>query len=1242
MNRTGGGILAMAVLVAVFTGGGVHRQQEPVPVVHQVVATNSNAEKPVASPKKPPAGGEQSVAQEDGLADQMTKLRETVRDATTTSLTDTQQTELAAVLNGVGADNKIGFMIAIVPDPVKTHLSLAFDRYIEAMQQGIQKSCFDFDRALLPWDEQTREEPSSPITREKEHRFSGAEEEVPGVLIFRKHHLPPNMPEAARDCPEATGAQAVETLLVFVVGEMPTAGVEKSQFTMALQFAQKFSVGGGPEPPLFILGPNFSGSLYSLQQLLIEQATKYPRIVIASGQVTGDDSVRSFKAGLQAAGLGGKVNFASFNESSSVLEEALFRYACDEWSMKPREFAILSESETAFGQESAPVAREVCPQFHDADLNPIKISFPRGIYHLRTAYGEQFPDGLPQEEQRPRVRSNLKPNLEEQRRASDSVPDFSSQSTVSQDGMLMDLVDDLQKHRSQLLLVVASDPLDSLFLVRYIRQHYAYGRLVILGPDALLRHESDDPQIRGILTISSYSLIHSNGKPSGREGHATTGINFPDDSSIATYNAAVVLSNCLGRSETEESKAEDWCKRSISDGKGEARNDPPLPADLKLLGYNVPSPVVHDPDKSGKCCRPQIHLESLGRDGFWPVAELSDGRHSWLPRQEPASSSCGSENPPNVPPSDTFSLPLPWEVMVVSLLVGLSFLGICLYRASLLSAYEPEVLLSPAPIRHEPDPGTSIRKTLIGCFFASSLLMLGFAVWPMFSSHVEMDAANWLLAAAVVLVSGWVIYVVGLQSRRQAMICIAAFALPVVFALGERNDAAFQILLYHSAQVGSQLSPLLPFVVGVLSLLWWIWYSISGCVLTDLRRPRLPSVHGGLPEELRSIAEEDHRGLRRALLPASADMRIWIPAAAVLFIVMLLTYPARAIRSLEPAFYDRLLLGLLITSFVLLLESSFRVMTVWMSLRRLLRALDGHPFRHMIGRIGGFSWKSIWMTGSGSLTTAHCLILRQIDALRVVESKVILPSKNVAEEDELFPKSLMGRVWQIYFDLLKAKDEKGMTLLLRDLQTQAIAAPATPVKGKLDGSETGLLNEFGKLQERLAGAAGWLLCALLPYYKRNPEIACELDIASTRELQGHPPNSPKGILEYYVCMVYINYIVSALLRIRGLAMAAVGIYVLDVVALNSYPFEPRAILRSLTFGVLLALTTCFGVVYAQMHRDPVLSRITDTNPGELGADFWVRMLAVTGVPLASLLASEFPSIGDFLFSWIEPVTKALR
>src|SRR5215469_16423631 len=44
------------------------------------------------------------------------------------------------------------FIIATLPDPLHTHFSLQFDRYIEALQQGAQDERYLYDSSWLPWE----------------------------------------------------------------------------------------------------------------------------------------------------------------------------------------------------------------------------------------------------------------------------------------------------------------------------------------------------------------------------------------------------------------------------------------------------------------------------------------------------------------------------------------------------------------------------------------------------------------------------------------------------------------------------------------------------------------------------------------------------------------------------------------------------------------------------------------------------------------------------------------------------------------------------------------------------------------------------------------------------------------------------------------------------------------------------------------------------------------------------------
>jgi hypothetical protein len=66
------------------------------------------------------------------------------------------------------------------------------------------------------------------------------------------------------------------------------------------------------------------------------------------------------------------------------------------------------------------------------------------------------------------------------------------------------------------------------------------------------------------------------------------------------------------------------------------------------------------------------------------------------------------------------------------------------------------------------------------------------------------------------------------------------------------------------------------------------------------------------------------------------------------------------------------------------------------------------------------------------------------------------------------------------------------------------------------------------------------------------------------------------------------------------------------------------------------------IVFSQMHRDPILSRTTSTEPGKLDIGFYQKLISVLGVPIIGLLASQFPEISSFLFSWLEPSLQTLK
>jgi hypothetical protein len=93
----------------------------------------------------------------------------------------------------------------------------------------------------------------------------------------------------------------------------------------------------------------------------------------------------------------------------------------------------------------------------------------------------------------------------------------------------------------------------------------------------------------------------------------------------------------------------------------------------------------------------------------------------------------------------------------------------------------------------------------------------------------------------------------------------------------------------------------------------------------------------------------------------------------------------------------------------------------------------------------------------------------------------------------------------------------------------------------------------------------------------------------------------------------------------------------------SYPFSrPQVIAWSATL-LLAALLFSVATALAQMDRDAILSRLSNSAPGKLDyASLIKHMIAVGGLPLITLLSTLFPTIGSFLFSWAGPVLETLH
>jgi hypothetical protein len=123
---------------------------------------------------------------------------------------------------------------------------------------------------------------------------------------------------------------------------------------------------------------------------------------------------------------------------------------------------------------------------------------------------------------------------------------------------------------------------------------------------------------------------------------------------------------------------------------------------------------------------------------------------------------------------------------------------------------------------------------------------------------------------------------------------------------------------------------------------------------------------------------------------------------------------------------------------------------------------------------------------------------------------------------------------------------------------------------------------------------------------------------------------------------YIIFIQATCRQIENLLVFLPVGFVLTLISLNSYPFQSGHVLGWFMASLLVALGIAVVFILAGSERDEVLSLLNGTKPGKLGKDFYMNLLSYGALPVLTVLAAQFPTVGSFLFSWVQPVLQALR
>lgn len=1105
--------------------------------------------------------------------------------------------------------NHAEFLIATVPDPVNTHLALEFDRRIEAIQWAAQDTNYLVDQFWMPWKVQVSTGESDTERARIEAMLRELRSSQPGLQIF-------------------SSRSSDAALFVFLVGETPTTGVSQPQLLNALQYVREISEAVAvPFPkPIRILGPGFSGSAYPLAQTL-RQRPASEEFYLVSGSATNESALEWLNPEHRPAPAGEPwVYFDSVLTNDEVAFASFRDYLHDELHIEYKEIALLSESGTEYGVGMSGAFKFSKHDPHEKGDYILSIRFPREISTLRSAYPDQSQSAAAKTPAPPTT--GLPLDLRQSLGNEDDIPPFSAgELPMSQEAVLMDVAATLRREKIKAVGISATDIFDMLFLARFLREFCPDIRIFTMYSDQLLVRAADSIPLDGTLSVSNYPLFSAAQRWTGNRYEPL--LSFSSSPNEGTYNAFLALMA--------------------------------QPANGSSCQYYCLMRDMSRPPTGPGMLQPALWLTVVSRNGYWPVTELVPQNLTSKVRFRP-------------------DLPSGGYLFLCGFLVMITVAHVTLLCAANLGQRNPAAATTGKPASTgralswlvdyfslcsrtdqpltERTKDLHVQKTL---FVSSASLALASAdlltFWPVWrfilswAHDFDLPEQAWygFLVVATVLATGfamWAAIYLFLKGKlwragtRTIVISGLLFAAIFLFCWRGLQNGAHQADFFfsRSLEIESGVSPIVPYILLLAGIYAACWAHIRRLRFVENRSVQIPC---------RSFDQTFHTGfghLKHDLDSAldSLFFSSWSkPILIVVFLMPALLRGPSHIMSFEAGTpflrriwrgFDDLLLAMLALLFTFVVSAIGRFLSAWGPLRQILRRLERQRLRYAFDRLPKkhYSWTSLWHAGGNRKSFVH--LTRSVECLRKLEAS----GNDVLQE------------------LPRLPDFRGQ---LEANVNQLLDAEAA---GAVDTS-----HEAHRCEIQLATTADYIIQDfLVPRWLRtghsdslehHDERQAKKADSKQRyhvQLARHTPDQPPPVTpdeqepvvaaEEFVALRFVSLINYVGVQLRNLISFVSLAFILCVAALRSYPFlSHRTIGWTLTL-LFLALGIPVVMVFAQMDRDAILSRLADTEPGKLDKEFYLRLVSYGALPLLTLLASQFPAIGRFLFSWVQPAVEALH
>lgn len=1023
-----------------------------------------------------------------------------------------------------------------------------------------------------------------------------------------------------------------------------------------------------------VMGPTFSGSEDSFELALQSwlessfELNERPIFSVISGSATSISQCR-FCHRLRTPG---QPRFYSTVPPSQFSVEAFRRYLVE---MDPDaaqgKIAIFKETNTSYGQSALTSTRKPdannpinkpsaasgnqpprCndPQLKDdpAGGQALELPFPLHISQLRTASEKAKSTRAGINLDLRSIRRPLLPLLmDDGRETNDVAPLFSQLEPASLELVLSNQLFEIDRERVRYVGIISTDVKDCIFLVGEIRKHCPNAMVFTFFADLLYLRPEVNLDMQGTMVITPYPLFGVNQFWSYPFSGPQTRLQFPTQVTQGAYNATLAL---LGQT--------------------------------NLLEYGNP----FEEAIPGQRQKPALWMSVVGRENFWPVRTLpyqnlmpANTDSYTFPLRAPASKP--GTNAPKPSLGSLSGLHSRTSITVMLLLIGIGlvipiatltrligaknsrlvaffslpkqinrswfgetfgdpafddykfkrrlYLVICC--TSLIALYLPIfwVFLLPSWVQWQlPNLAVTEERRLFS--LANFLRLLTCTVL-----FLSMSSATWLWGSisdwTYLIVKSWLIKtfrsflgstapasVEGSEPAKPAHsahpgtvsfvaiaipgLALVSIALAGYLLLRNRQPAMHIFFFIRAVDLTSGISPLLPILmVGMAGLLCSICALRRWSLVERMHRPHSPE-----PLATLSFLSFENSQKTSFIGVGEIERRIshllkcsWFQLPAWPLVMLLLLIPFwhffinRFIPTIEGFVFDWLVKLAFGAVSVALAIAFLRFVCIWVELRRLLRRFSAHPLFSRPPRKGEEKFADLpKLVITSPAPNYTSLLLSAHQASRLCQLMGDSPKLG----------NLTGSVREAekrLFDLLESKAANDWReSLLKRCETQ----------------------------EWLAVISQQVSQLLEPAWSLSGAIN-----APVKPLSGEWAPQAESFLAGRI-LAFLHYVIA---HMQNLVIFVTTGMLLLLLAITSYPFQPRDLL--LLFGWLLILSVVITTlaIFVQMDRDKVLSIFSGSVPGQLNwsRNFVFRVLIHGLLPILALLSAQFPEAIQQIFSW---------